>query len=83
MRFGEFTELTCKNQLARLYEDGAFIGKRSVDGKSVLLYQYDSFYVEIHYASHRHTTRRIIISEDTDILDPYLSQIQITFRNQK
>jgi hypothetical protein len=43
----------------------------------MVLYQIDTFYVEIYYLKYRHTICDIKCSEDVQILDEYLSQVNV------
>lgn len=73
----EFKELLLENQLDILQKDGVHIGKRVVGGEITILYQLYGFYVEVYFKEYRKEVSRIITSENTDILQPYLDQVQI------
>ena len=73
----EFNELLLENQLDILQKDGVHIGKRVVGGEITILYQLYGFYVEVYFKEYRKEVSRIITSENTDILQPYLDQVQI------
>lgn len=78
MRMYEFQLLSEDEQIAILYQEGIYIGKKKAD-KTTLLYQLASFYIEITYASYRRVIQNIVYSESTSVLDPYLEQISIEY----
>lgn len=73
----EFQLLTEQEQVGQLYEEGVYIGKRKINNRAVLLYQLDSFYVEVYYLSYRRKVQKIRCSGSTSLLDPYLEQIDV------
>ena len=73
----DFLQLTEKEQFNLLHRDGVHVGKRRINGMSVILFQLYSFYVEVHYRQYRKTVDHILASESTEILQPYLDQIHI------
>jgi hypothetical protein len=79
MRMSEFELLSDKDQLALLYKHGVYIGKRKTGGSVKLLFQLDSFYVEIDYVSYRLEISKMLCTDSTDILDRYLGQIQVEY----
>jgi len=79
MRMSEFELLADKDQLALLYKHGVYIGKRKAGGSVKLLFQLDSFYVEIDYVSYRLEISKMLCTDSTDILDHYLGQIQVEY----
>jgi len=79
MRMSEFELLADKDQLALLYKHGVYIGKRKTGGSVKLLFQLDSFYVEIDYVSYRLEISKMLCTDSTDILDRYLGQIQVEY----
>jgi hypothetical protein len=81
MKLTDFSALTKAAQLNQLYADGVYVGIRQAGNKTVTLYQYDSFYVEVYYSNSRKKLEKIILSDDINILDPFLGQIKITYRN--
>ena len=79
MRLSEFDLLSCEKQLTILYQQGIYIGKRKVDEFTKLLFQLESFYVEITYVSYRLSIHRVYYCESTSVLDPYLEQIEVEY----
>lgn len=77
MKSFEFQLLSEKEKADLLYREGVYIGKRKEGPLTVLLYQADSFYVEVFYHKYRRFIVRMRCSESTSILDPYLEQIEI------
>jgi hypothetical protein len=73
----EFRCLCEDLQMEILQRDGVFVGKRIVNGKTLILFQLYTFYVEVHYQLYRKEISRLVISSDVDILAPYMDQIHI------
>lgn len=73
----EITALYQAEQLNILYTEASFLAKRGSGNSSILLLQFEDWYVEIHYYYYRCEVNKIIFSKDMDILDPYLDQIDI------
>lgn len=77
MTLFDFQLLPVPEQVSVLYDQGVYIGKRKVGELSALLYQLDSFYVEVLYQKYRRYIGRIRCSSSTHLLDPYLEQINV------
>jgi hypothetical protein len=77
MTITDFSLLTTTDKLSILYQEGVFLGKRSVGHVQVVLYQYQKLYVEIFYRKYRQAVDRIRCSEELDILAPYLKFISL------
>lgn len=77
MTLFEFKLLTHEDQLDLLYKEGAYIGKRRENGKIILLYQLDSFYVEVFYKKYRYFVSDVKCTDSISCLEPYLEQINI------
>lgn len=73
----DFLQLTDKERFDLLQRDGVHVGKRTVGGQTVILFQLYNFYVEVYYKLYRKLIDHIVTSESTDILQPYLHQIHI------
>jgi hypothetical protein len=73
----DFLHLSATEQFKLLYRDGVHVGKRMVNGKTVILFQLYGFYVEVYYKEYRKVVDHIVTSETTDILQPYLDQIHV------
>lgn len=71
----EFSLLPQNLQIDLLYSDGVYVGKRKCNDQQYILFQYESFYVEIHYARYRNEIIALNYHNSTSCLDPYLSQI--------
>jgi len=76
LSLAEFTILSQDLQFQILHRHGVYVGKRKFDGQTVVLFQLHGFYVEVFYKEYRKLIERIIVSDNTDILTPYLDQIQ-------
>lgn len=77
MTLYHFQLLPLPEQIELLYKDGVYIGKRKGEWSSVLLYQLESFYVEVYYRKHRCYVSRLHCFRSTELLDPYLEQIEV------
>jgi hypothetical protein len=79
----EFNALPDEIQFDVLHRDGVYVGKRKLAGRTVLLMQLYGFYVEVHYEQYRKKIGHIITSDHTDILQPYIDQVQVKGLNKK
>ncbi len=77
MTLFDFKLLTEADQIDLLYKEGVYIGKRKQGAASVLLYQLESFYVEVFYKKYRYYVEKVKCTDDTDCLEPYLPQIDV------
>ncbi len=55
------------------------MGKRNDHELIILLYQLEGFYVEVFYRSYRRYIERIKVCESTNILEPYLGEIDVEY----
>ncbi|MBS1585540.1 MAG: hypothetical protein JSS82_08320 [Bacteroidetes bacterium] len=72
-----FKNLTVAEQLNILHKDGVHVGKRMVDYKPVILFQVNNFYVEVHYKEYRKDVNKLLVSDNVEMVHPYLKQIQV------
>ena len=79
MTLFEFQSLLQEEQIIILYQQGVYIGKRKTDHLTKLLYQLQSFYVEVSYTAYRKNICKIRYSDSTSILEPYLDQIEVEY----
>lgn len=77
MNLFEFQLLASKEKTDFLQQNGVYIGKRKEGESVLLLYQLESFYVEIKYRKYRRFIANIRCFESTSVLDPYLEQIEV------
>ncbi len=77
----KFDILNTREQVDELYAKGVYIGKQTLQTTVVLLYQLESFYVEVHYLKFRLHVGQIVCSDSTEILNPYLLQINLSELN--
>ena len=73
----DFKLLSQREQLDLLYEQGVYIGKRRQGETTILLYQLESFYVEIFYSKYRYHVLAVRSFSSMHRLDPYLSQVNV------
>jgi len=77
MTLYEFGILDESARVDLVYLEGAYIGKRKDGDCTLVLYQVQSFYVEICYRKYRHHILRIRAFASTFLLDPYLEGMAI------
>ena len=73
----EFMDLPQELQFEVLHRNGVYVGKRKVSQQTVVLFQLHGFYVELYYKQYRKEVDHLITSDHTDILQPYLDQIEV------
>lgn len=73
----EFEALPEERRLHLLQRDGVYIGKRTINGETIILFQLSGFYVEVYYQQYRKDVRAILTSDSPEILTPYLAQVRI------
>lgn len=73
----EFTDLLQELQFDVLHKHGVYVGKRKLNGQTVVLFQLHGFYVEVYYRQYRKIIDHLVTSDSTEILHPYLDQINI------
>jgi len=77
LQLKDYLHLAEEEQLALLYNDGVYVGKRIVNNKPVIPFQLYSFYVEVHYLEYRKVIDHIKTAASAEILLPYLDQIHV------
>jgi hypothetical protein len=77
MNLSDFHTLSHQQKIDTLYQQGVYIGKRKLEELTVLLFQLESFYVEVFYKKYRTHFIHLNCSGSTSLLDPYLSQIEV------
>ena len=75
----KFQSLPQEEQITILYQQGVYIGKKKAAGLTKLLFQFESFYVEITYTFYRQAIYKMRYSDSTAILEPYLEQIDVEY----
>jgi hypothetical protein len=71
MNIQKFLQLNSVAQSNLLYHHAIYIGKRKKGATIVILYQLESFYVEIFYEKYRYKILSKKCFTTTDILDHY------------
>ena len=66
---------TKPNDKILIFEDTDNDGK--ADKQTIVLFQLHGFYVEVYYKQYRKIIDRIVTTDSTNILQPYLDQIHI------
>jgi hypothetical protein len=78
MNMYQFNCLDEVRQIELLWSAGVLIGSRQEGFYKILLYQIDSFYVEVFYQYFQGKMVKLKSFTDTDQLEPYLDAINIT-----
>lgn len=73
----EYIELAQEQQFDILHRDGVYVGKRKLGRQTVVLFQLYGFYVEVYYKQYRKHIDRTVATDDADILQPYIHQVNI------
>ena len=79
MTLDDFILLPDPQQVDILYKQGVFIGKRRHEEQIVVLYQLESFYVEIFYRKYRSFISEINYSNLVGIIDLYPQQVNLQY----
>jgi len=77
MRLNAFQQLQECQQVALLYQQGVYIGKRKLGSTVIVLYQLEGFYAEVFYRTYRREIMWIDCFSETAKLDPYLAGIDV------
>jgi len=77
MKLYDFSLLTDYEKKQIIYEQGTYIGKRKINGQTLVAYQVEDFYVEISFTVYRKHISRISCFHSTTRLEPYLMQMDI------
>ena len=77
MTLCEFERMDWCYRLDLLQKEGLYIGKKKWNGTTVLLYQLEEFYIELHYSTYRVDLAEVCCFTSTLLLDPYLEDILI------
>ena len=76
MTLYEFNALDEMEQAEAVW-DSVFIADREDDEHRILLYQRDSFYIEVYYHKEYNAIRRLRSFSSTNQLEPYLKRIKL------
>ena len=71
----EFNLLPKRERIKKVYHDGVYIGKKKLLDTILVLYQVESFYVEISYIEYRFHVLTIECFITVDILDNYADSV--------
>jgi hypothetical protein len=77
MNLNHFRLLPKKEQFELLSQHGVYVGKRKKDELTTVLYQLDTYYVEIFYKQYRKHVSHVRFLTSTDEIQPYLEQIDL------
>lgn len=77
MTLFDFQLLSLSKQIEVLHSEGVYVGKRKSARQTMILYQVETFYVEVFYFRYRCFVERISCSQSTAVLNPYLQQIDV------
>ena len=77
MTLYQFSVLTENEKTAIVWNEGDFVGDRKENNLSILLYQLQSFYVEVFYFGKENKISRLRSFSSLNQLEPYLNNIDI------
>ncbi|MGN6294517.1 MAG: hypothetical protein ACTHMV_17340 [Chitinophagaceae bacterium] len=77
MTFQQFNRLSAVEQEIAVWYIGVAVADRIEGDIRYLLFQLDSFYIEITYVINLNSITRILAFDDMELLEPYLANIQI------
>ena len=77
MTLYEFNALSEDEKAAVLWSKGDFVIERKDNNFSILLYQVQSFYVEVFYSGKENKISKLRSFSSTEQLEPYLNNIDI------
>ncbi|RYG42751.1 MAG: hypothetical protein EOO01_22500 [Chitinophagaceae bacterium] len=77
MTFQQFNKLSASEQEIAMWYIGVPIADRFDRIYRYLLFQLDAFYVEIAYAVNLNIITRLTAFDNTELLEPYLEEMQI------
>lgn len=74
----KFKQLTRQQKRNTLLRFGAFVSERSFGPMRIMLYQLDSFYIEVYFFKWSKSVAWFKTFKSTDKLNPYLQQIDLS-----
>jgi hypothetical protein len=77
MTLYEYRLLDDHQQVDMLYSQGAYLAKRRCGHLRVILYQLDSFYIEVYYSKYRTVIQTLKSFHSVEHLGPYLELIDL------
>ena len=77
MTFQQFNKLSAVEQEIAVWYIGVAVADRFDGDNRFLLFQLDSFYIEITYAINLNIITKIVAFDNMELLDPYLENIQV------
>lgn len=72
-----------RGKMDLLHKEAAYIGKRHLNGQVAILFQLESFYVEVFYREYRTLVDYINTTGSIEVLIPYLNQLESPVANNK
>ena len=78
MTLYQFNVLTESEKTAIVWNEGNFVGDRIENNFSILLYQVQSFYLEVFYSGKKNKMSRLRSFSSNKQLEPYLGKIDIS-----
>lgn len=77
MKKTEFELLSLEEKADLLYTSGVYLGKLNDKGLITVFFQLEGFYAAVNYLVYRKTIASIQCYETTDVVEPFLSDINI------
>lgn len=73
----DFDQLPEETQTDVIWQAGVLLGRRTEGFYKIMLFQIDGFYTELWYHTHFNVLIKVASFSDTDLLEPYLSNIRL------
>jgi hypothetical protein len=78
MMLQQFNTLSKEKQQDVLLKQGTFLAEREDGPFSIMLYQFEGFYVEVYFFNLYHKVAFFKAFDSTDALQPYLKAIDVS-----
>ena len=78
MTLWEYNDLDQAEQFEALYDNGIHIADRADNDYCIILFQLDSFYVELYFHIEQNALKRLRCFSNVDLIAPYLEHIDLS-----
>lgn len=78
MTLCEYNYLDQAEQFEALYDHGIHISDRADDDYCIILFQLDSFYIELYFHIEHNSLKKFRSFSNVDLIKPYLEQIDLS-----
>jgi hypothetical protein len=78
MTLSEYNQLNPSEQFEALYDHGIHIADRADDQYCIILFQLDSFYIELYFHIEQNELKKLRCFSNIDFIKPYLEEIDLS-----